>query len=229
MKRETERLPERTIRTDPGDITFAKLVFVFTVGCVLGFVLESAYCLVTKGYVESRRGMVVGPFNQVYGFGCVLMVLFLTPFARRGNWKLFTAGAVMGGVFEYAASWAQEKVLGTVSWEYSGEPFSIGGRTTLVFMAYWGLLGLVFMRLVYPRFSRLLDRIPQKPGIVVACTLAVTLGVNMVVSLAAVSRWRERLEGAQPDNAVEAYLDTQYPDERLEAIYPNMRNSMDKS
>lgn len=58
-------------------LNFYKLVWVFAISCIIGFVLETLFCLVTKGYIESRQGMLYGPFNQVYGFGAVLMVLLL--------------------------------------------------------------------------------------------------------------------------------------------------------
>ena len=48
-------------------ISFQKLVWVFIVGCLAGYIVETIYCLVTRGVIESRQGMVYGPFNQVYG------------------------------------------------------------------------------------------------------------------------------------------------------------------
>ena len=56
-------------------VNFYKLVWVFIIGCVLGFVIEEAWCLLTKHVWESRKGLIYGPFSQVYGFGAVLMTL----------------------------------------------------------------------------------------------------------------------------------------------------------
>lgn len=200
-----------------------KLVWLFAIGCVLGFVLESGYCLVTKGYIESRRGMVWGPFNQVYGFGLVVMVMMLTPLAKSKRGHLFIGAAILGGVVEFVLSWVQEKVLGTVSWDYRGQPFSIGGRTSLGFMLYWGILGVLLMKHIYPVLSRWIDRIPRQPGVAVSRLLAGFLVVNMLVSLFAVGRWQERGRGVPPESAVESYLDERFTDERMERIYPNMR------
>lgn len=203
-------------------ITVPKLVFLFVIGCFAGFLLESVYCLVTKGYIESRQGMIYGPFNQVYGFGMVLMVLLLTPLARKGDGTLFLGSALVGGTFEFLCSWLQERVIGTVSWEYSNEPFSFGGRTTLVFMVYWGIGGLLVMRYIYPWIARQLDRIPLAWHKRLAGVLAVLFAVNMLVSLAAVMRWHGRIGGEPAETAVHAFLDTHYPDDRLADIYPNM-------
>lgn len=201
-----------------------KLVWLFALGCVLGFLLESAFCYVTKGYVESRRGMVWGPFNQVYGFGLVAMVLVLSPVSTRKKGFLFLYSAIVGGVFEFLCSWLQERVLGTVSWDYTSDPLSISGRTSLGFMLCWGILGLMLMCWVYPYVSRWIDRIPKRFGVVAARCMAGFLALNMLTSLAAVSRWIDRQGGeTAPSNAVEAYLDETFPDDRLASIYPNMK------
>ena len=42
------------------------------------------------------------------------------------------------------------------------------------------------------------------------------------VSLAAVGRWSERVEGLEPSNAIEEFLDERFHDERMEQIYANM-------
>lgn len=210
------------LRSEPS-LTLTKLIWLFVIGCVAGFLLESVYCLVTKGYVESRRGMIYGPFNQVYGFGVVAMVLMLSPLANKTRGRLFIGSAIVGGVFEFVCSWLQERVIGTVSWDYTAEPFSIGGRTTLVFMVYWGIGGLLLMRLVYPRISALIDRIPPKPSRTLSRVTACFLAVNMLLSLAAVTRWFERGRGEAPRSTVDAFLDTHYGDERLAKVYPNMR------
>lgn len=200
-----------------------KIVWLFSIGCVVGFLLETVFCFFTKGHLESRRGMVYGPFNQVYGFGMVIMILLLNPLAEKKRSQLFMASALIGGTFEFLCSWLQERVLGTVSWDYTNDPFlSFGGRTNVLFMFYWGVLGVLLMRKIYPMVSRLIDWIPKKPGVVMARALACFLAFNMLISLAAVSRWQERGRGIEPGNGVESYLDEAFPDERLEKIYPSM-------
>lgn len=52
-----------------------ELFWIFFIGCFLGVVIESIWCLVTRGYYESRSGLIYGPFNLVYGFGVLLMTI----------------------------------------------------------------------------------------------------------------------------------------------------------
>ncbi len=214
------------IRTAYRGISFQKLVWVFIVGCLAGYIVETIYCLVTRGVIESRQGMVYGPFNQVYGFGAVLMVLLLIPFQVLGDGFLFVAGAWVGGLFEAACSLFQEVAFGTVSWEYSHHQFSLfGGRTSLTYMFFWGILAVFFMKFLYPPVSRLIDRIPKRPGRFFTTLLSLALLLDMALSAMAVARWSERQAGEAPSNGVEIFLDAHYPDAMLEEIYPNMMPS----
>ncbi|MDR2932644.1 MAG: putative ABC transporter permease [Oscillospiraceae bacterium] len=205
-------------------ISFYKMVWIFTIASVLGYLIETVWCLITNGVIESRQGMIYGPFNQVYGFGAVLMALLLRPFAKKNDRWLFFGGALVGGAFEWVCSWLQEKAFGTVSWEYSGHALSVGGgRTSLLYMFFWGILGVFFMKSIYPRISRSIERIPKRSGIVFSWILVVGLTANMLISAAAVYRWSNRVQGAPAQSTVEVFLDDFYPDEKMKDIYPNMQ------
>ena len=41
-------------------------------------------------------------------------------------------------------------VLGSRSWNYANEPLNIGGRTTVPFMLFWGLLCYLIVRFILP-------------------------------------------------------------------------------
>lgn len=204
-------------------IGFYKLVWVFAIACVLGYLIETAFCLVLRGQLENRQGMVYGPFNQVYGFGAVLMLVLLHPMAKRSDRWLFVGGALLGGAYEFACSWLQEKVYGTVSWDYSTDALSVGGRTSIQLMLCWGVLGVVFIKGIYPHISALIERIPRRPGIVLTWVIAIGLVLDMGMSAMAVGRWTTRQGGEPPRTDVGVYLDRHFPDDVMEAIYPSMQ------
>lgn len=219
--RAKERAEREAAKAAYQGVTLTQIIWVFATACVLGYVVESLYCLVTQGFLESRQGMLYGPFNQVYGFGAVLMVLLLTPLARKSDRWLFFGGAVVGGLFEAACSWIQEAVFGSVSWQYADQSFAFfGGRTSLTFMFFWGILCVLYMKLIYPRFVQTLARIPKRPLRVSTWAIAIFLSVNMLLSAAAVDRWNHRVNGEPAQNAVEVWLDENYPDDKLQEIYP---------
>ena len=128
---------------------------------------------------------------------------------------------LLGGAFEYLCSLLQEKAFGTVSWEYSHTPFNIGGRTNLLYAFFWGVLGLIWVKNLYPLLLRLIEKIPRKPGVVLTWVLCVFMALNMGVSALASARQADRRQGIPAQNAISRFLDEQYPDEFLEKIYPN--------
>ena len=75
---------------------------------------------------------------------------------------------------------------------------------------------------MYPRMAKWILKIPNTWGKVLTWCFTVFFIFNSLVSLAAVGRWSERVEGLASSNAVETLLDERFPDERMERIYANM-------
>lgn len=199
-----------------------KLLLVCFIGSFAGVVVELLWCLITNGYLESRSGLVYGPFNLLYGAGAVVLTVCLYRFRNHSPWISFFGGMIVGTVVEYVCSWGQEMIFGSRSWDYSAMPFNINGRVCLLYSVFWGFLGILWIKDLYPRMAKWILKIPNKPGKIITVVLAVFLAWNSVVSLAAVYRWAERLENRPASNAVEQLLDRRFPNERLERIYANM-------
>ena len=62
-----------------------KLLLVCFIGSFFGVIIEMLWCLVSRGYIESRAGLVYGPFNLLYGFGAVVLTVTLYKFRNRGG------------------------------------------------------------------------------------------------------------------------------------------------
>lgn len=205
------------------EITLTRIVWLFVFGSIIGYVVETIYCVITLGRLESRQGMLYGPFSQVYGFGAIVLALTLVPLIRKSNFHLFCGSAIAGGLFEVACSLVQEGFFNSVSWQYSEQAFSFfGGRTSLMYMFFWGILGVVYMRVIFPRIVGFGDGLSKKPKRFFTIAVAVLMILNMSVSALAVGRWAERIEGIEAENRLQQTLDERYPDEFLKEIYPNM-------
>lgn len=200
-----------------------KLALVTIIGSFAGVVLELVWCLVTNGYLESRAGLVWGPFNLLYGAGAALLTLCLYRYRNRGRWLSFLGGMIVGSAVEYGCSWLQETLFGSVSWDYSHLPFNLNGRICLLYSLMWGVLGVWWIKDVYPRLAKWILRIPPRPGKVLTWVMIIFLAVNALVSCAAVTRWSARTDGFPPRSAIDTLLDARFPDARMEQIYANMR------
>lgn len=203
-------------------LNFYKLFWIFFISCVLGYIVEIIWCLSRNGYIESRQGLIYGPFSQVYGFGAVLFTLALSKIPKNRDIFLFLGCAALGAIFEYMCSFFQEFLFGTVSWEYSHTQFNLDGRTNLMFATFWGVLGVLLVKVIYPFFSNIIEKIPNKPGLIITRILIIFMSFNMIISALAVARRTQRENNIPAQNIVQKLLDKYYPDEYLSEIYPNM-------
>ncbi|MEG1887363.1 MAG: putative ABC transporter permease [Oscillospiraceae bacterium] len=201
---------------------FYKLFWVYIIGCVIGVVVEVIFCILKYGRYESRVGLVWGPFNPVYGFGAVVMLIVLSRLAQKRDLWIFLGSMVIGGLFEYFCSLFQELTFGTVSWEYSDTQINIAGRTNLLYSFFWGILGLVFIKDIMPRLNKLLEKLKGKTAFIITWIMIVFMAVDMAVSSMAVYRWQRRDSGIASTNVLTQCIDKFFPDEFMEKEYPNM-------
>lgn len=204
------------------ELGYYKLFWIFFIACFLGVVFETAWCLLTRRHYENRAGVIYGPLNPVYGFGALILTVSLKRLCKRRDLWIFLGSMVIGGAFEYLCSFLQQWIFGTVSWEYSNTQLNINGRTNLMFSFFWGLLGLLWVKELYPRLSALIDRIPVKLGRILTLLLSIFIFFDMLISLLAVERQAKRRQGVPADNFLSQTLDRLYPDDYLSKIYPNM-------
>ncbi len=199
-----------------------KLIWVFLVSALLGDVIETIYCRAVGGEWMSRSSVLYGPFSIVWGIGAVVLTVVLSKFAEKPDRYIFLVGALIGGVYEYGCSLFTEIFLGTVFWDYSWMPFNIGGRTNLLYMGFWGILSVVWIKLIYPKMSAGIEKLPALQGKVLTWILIVFMTCNALISAMAMVRYTQRQEGIQAENVIETFLDVNYEDALIEKVWPNM-------
>ncbi len=205
-----------------------KILWIFYIGSFAGVIIEMLWCYLRKGHFESRQGLIYGPFNILYGFGAVALSYFLYRFRNHSDWVSYLGGFVIGTVLEYICSWGQEFTLGVRAWDYSNLPFNINGRVCLYYSLMWGLLGVLWIKRIYPLLSFLVLRIPDKIGKILTWVILVFFIFNITASGFVMARWTMRTSGVEASSAVSRYIDRHYPDERLEKIFPNWSFSVNK-
>ena len=207
-----------------------KAFLLFVVGCIIGNYYEQILNLITHYYNdgtifwEYRRGVIYGPFSPIYGVGMLLFVWLLT-LKPLDNLKTFIYGSIIGGVFEYLVSFFQQLFVGTTSWDYTGYFLNINGRTTIPFMMFWGLGALFAVKIFYPWFSNLIEKIPYKIGTIIYRILFIFLITDIIISFTALLRQNLRRHDIPPYTIVGQIYDKIYPDEVLHHYFPNMVES----
>ncbi len=204
--------------------SFYKLVSLFFIGAFLGDITETIFCLITAGKLMSRSSVVYGPFSIVWGLGCAFLTAILYRIRNKNDSYIFIAGTLLGGVYEYICSVFTELVFGTVFWDYSKFAFNLGGRINLLYCFFWGIAAVVWMKLLYPRLSAWIEKIPMKAGKIICTVMLVFMIFDCLLSAMALARYTERnTTGKQAQNEVESFLDEHFGDERMERIYPNAK------
>lgn len=202
---------------------FVKIFVFFVLGCIIGTYYEEILWFIRFHERVNRQGIFYGPFSPIYGLGISIFVIFLGRNAEKRSWlKTWAWSALIGGCTEYATSLIAEKIFGSTIWDYSNVPTNINGRTTLLFMIFWGLGGMVLMKLVYPFISKWIEKIPYKIGQPVFCIALALMIVDLVLSYGAMGRRAMRDQGMPPQTFIGEFFDRVYPDEYIDEKIPAM-------
>jgi len=203
-------------------LNFFKLFWIFYIGCFTGVIIETIWCIATNGVLESRTALIIMPLNPVYGFGALLISICFIRFSSNKNGTIFLGCMVAGGIFEYMCSLFQELVFGTVSWSYTADSLGIFQRTSLVYCIFWGILGIFWVRGVYPYLSYLIQKIPNSIGKFLTYVVLLTVIIDIIFTSFALLRQLQRREGIPATNIVQKFYDKNLNDDALKRIYPNM-------
>lgn len=214
--------PTDPTRRDFIPLNFFNLFWVFTVASVVGLVVEVVFHALTTGAYQDRAGMLWGPFSPIYGFGATLMTIALNRWWRSPKIVVFLVAGAIGSAFEFATSLFMEKAFGVTAWDYSGTFLNIGGRTNFAFFCAWGLLGLVWIKLLLPDVLRLVDAIPLRLRAVVTIVVALLLAVDGVMTLVTIDRWYDREAGRAADGAVVTWIDAHFDNEWMAHRFQTM-------
>ena len=200
-----------------------KIFWIFIIGSILGYIIEMIVGLVQNGHFVSRQGLLIGPFIQVYGIGLVVYYLIISRLKNKRSIRIFIISMILGGTIEYLFSFFQEKLFGTISWDYCNLPFNFDGRTSLLHCLYWGVGGVIFVKYILPHLNKLDNLYKYKSFIIITILLMVFLVFDIVMSSLAGIRQLERRSNIPPEGSIDVFFDIHYPDSKLKTIYSNAK------
>lgn len=161
-----------------------KIILLFFIYAFIGWCIETFYCFYELGTFE-KRGFLFGPICPIYGFGAVILIMFLRKF-KHNKFLLFIISGIVFTIFEYLTSFGIEAILGESFWDYSTEFANLNGRVTLLFSIIWGLFGIIFITYVNPiieKFIRFITKhIHESILSIIANTLCVIYVLDTVLS-----------------------------------------------
>ena len=199
------------------------LIWLLLAGSCLGYLLEMIWYRKLRGTWINRKGLIYGPFIPIYGIALAGFSILFQKIKKQNLIKIFLIGSIAGSSFEYFSGFLQEKIFGTKSWDYSKKPFQIKGRICLEFAFYWGIAASGAGFVLLPLLSRLMITLKNLHLIPALEWLFLLFLADCLISFLACFRQRLRRQGKPADTRLEEFLDNHYPDERLDAIFTEIR------
>lgn len=135
-----------------------KYILMFFFYSFAGWCLESLYCSIgEKRFIN--RGFLTGPLCPIYGTASlVLIVLIYNPF-KDNPLAVFTLGIILCDIVEYLTSYLMEKLFAARWWDYTYELLNIKGRICLKHSLYWGVISIIFVKVIHPSVENLYGKI----------------------------------------------------------------------
>lgn len=159
----------------------SQLFLYFVWYSFLGWCMETCWTSIRRRRFVNR-GFLKGPLCPIYGFGILLMVLFLSRFTR--NVAVFYVVAVVTmSAWEYLVGWLLEVTTHMRYWDYSKHRYQLHGRICLECSLLWGLGAYVAIYWIHPSTQQLFGLLDPPVRQVLALVVLAVLLVDVAVTV----------------------------------------------
>lgn len=173
-------------------LTIHQIFWYLVIFSIIGLIIETIYGYATTGILESRKGLIWGPFCPVYGVGAVVLILLLNHVDQKNYFKLFIYGFLIGAVSEYIMSYMLEAFYGIRFWDYTYTGKDINGRICTIYSVFWGFLAILLMKVIKPLIDKLINKIPKKIGKILEIGITIFLIIDVLVTIWAIHTYETR-------------------------------------
>ncbi len=180
------------------DNTFFHILTYFVIYSFLGWVLESIVRTISERKIINT-GFLKGPFCPIYGFGAIIMILFLNGF-KNNMFLLFIISVLVLTLWEYIVGVLLEKLFCTKYWDYSDHKFNYKGRICLTNSIAWGILALLFINYIHPFIVQILSYVDFFYVAIIATVITFILFIDAIVSVIKIKNIKSTLEKIEEIN-----------------------------
>lgn len=218
-------------------ITIHHLFWYFLIFSVVGLIIETVYCFVTTGVIESRKGFIWGPFCPVYGVCGAVLIYILDKLNCKRILKLFIVGFIFGSIAEYILSYGLEAVYGIRFWNYEYLQYNLNGRISLVFSFYWGVLSVLLVRFAKPIIDKIVEKIKPNKRKIIDLGIFIFLVIDCIVTIWGIQTYQNRVVSkieyrTNSNNIIlklrENIENNYFTNERMSKTFPNLRIKNEK-
>ena len=198
-------------------INVKQILWYFIIFSIIGLIIETSYCYLTTGVLESRKGFLIGPFCPIYGVGAATIIAVFGD-SKKSRFKLFLEGLIFGTLLEYVLSYILEAIYGMKFWNYSYLKYNINGRISLVYSVFWGILTSILIRDLAPQINKLIKKIPDKK--IITISIIIFFIIDSIITIWAIQTYKNRVINNKTGNYIE---ETFFSNETMRKIFPNLR------
>ena len=218
-------------------VTIHHMFWYFLIFSILGLIIETLYCYVTTGIIESRKGFIWGPLCPVYGVCGAVLIFVLDKFDCKSCIKLFVFGFIFGSIAEYILSYGLEAIYGIRFWNYDYLQYNLNGRISLIFSTYWGILAVILIKFAKPLIDKLVFKISPHIRNIIEHGILIFLVIDCLVTIWAIQVYQNRVVNgieykANSNNIVlqlrENIENNYFTNERMSRKFPNLRVKNEK-
>lgn len=156
------------------------LIVLFFIFSGFGWVWELIYYYIKQGRLINR-GVLHGPWLPIYGFGGMMVLIFLYSF-RKKPFVHFWMTVLVCGAFEYFGGWALEEMYHEKWWDYTGYFLNLNGRICAEGLFVFGVCGLAFIYVLAPLLDDRIRKWNRKIVIPVCAVLIALFLSDMIYS-----------------------------------------------
>ena len=164
------------------------LILYFFLFAFMGWLMETIYAIFTLGHFV-KRGFLYGPICPIYGYGALMLILFLRKY-RNKDLKLFIYAGVIFSTFEYVVSYCLDALFAMNWWDYTNEFLNLNGRISIFYSVAWGIIAILFINHIYPFFKKKVNLILSKiPYVVQIATIRICFCIFFIDTIASCIRY----------------------------------------
>ena len=163
----------------------------FFIYAFLGWCTEVCFVALKTGTFVNR-GFLNGPVCPIYGFGALVVLTALEPL-RDHLLLLFLGSMALTSLLEYLTGLLLEKLFYQRWWDYSDEPFNLGGYICLRFSVGWGLACLFAVKILHPSVLLLIGFIPRTLGWVLLALFGASMAADLTATVRTIAKINRRL------------------------------------
>ncbi len=167
------------IKIDFGKV-FAFYFLIFIIGSIVGWLYEEIFYFVNERAI-TNRGFLYGPYLPVYGFGAILLVLFLKRF-RKNPIIVFLLAIIITGVLEYFTGLIMWEIWHQKWWDYTGLFLNIDGYVCLRSVLTFGIGSLLLIYLVEPLVIKMIDKIKKKTLMILCFSILTIFIIDNIIT-----------------------------------------------